>query len=185
MKKWKLVINNEVEIFDKFLDAFKVFKNTINNHIFASEDAYDKNGLPFSVSSFFYHLQDEGTITDHEIVVHYRLNALLDTFQCEDIAVNKECALKCIKNDISYHGEIEEFEESLDIEINLSKDELKVDITLHDVDITYLKTNAFIFDDENKEYYFKSYQVVTTSDCLENIGKSVDLDMTLTCLYEC
>ena len=74
-------------------------------------------------------------------MVHYRLNALLDTLQCEDIAVNKESTLKCIKNDISYHGEIEEFEESLDIEINLSEDELKLDITLHDVDVTYLKTN--------------------------------------------
>ena len=46
----------------------------------------------------------------------------------------------------------------------------------------YLKTNAFIFKDSGKAYYFKTHQIirVVNGEYSHLLGTSVDLDLTLT-----
>ena len=181
MKQWILTTNGETQVFDEFLNAVHQLKNTIHKHVDFNKDVYGITCLPDGVGAFFGYKFDEGIGTDEEIVIEARLNQVLDSLHCEDPAINKEYIQKYVKKEIHYHGEIEEFDEKLDINTTLSNDEFVVDIVLDDADITYLKTNAFIFDDENKTYYFKTHQIINTSSNPNDLGKVVDLDASLFC----
>ena len=60
-------------------------------------------------------------------------------------------------------------------------DEVVLDITHYNgiKDETYMRSNAFIFYDSNKKYYFNSYQIVTTTSKEKDLGKIVNIDISL------
>ena len=43
----------------------------------------------------------------------------------------------------------------------------------------YTPIHAFIFYDSNKKYYFNSYQIVTTTSKEKDLGKIVNIDISL------
>ena len=85
---------------------------------------------------------------------------------------------------IIYHGKIEEFPAELNVSIEYSEDEITVGFEHFDEsgEKTYLKTNAFVFKDSGKAYYFKTHQIirVVNREYRHLLGTSVDLDLTLT-----
>lgn len=188
MATW--IVNNKAGVKENYLDfetAVKRFRDIIANFFwdFSYEGPKDKKtfyvfglcGVPDQIGAYFSFKYDERTITDEEIVIDQRLEMLLDFLKCQDTKDLKENTLKVIKKPIHYHGEIEEFEQTADINVDLLKDEVVVSL---ESDGDYLKTNAFILDNPDKIYYFDCTQVVRTADKPEDLGKVVFLDVTLT-----
>lgn len=184
------IVNNkasEKETYQDFETAVKRFRNIIANFFwdFSYEGPEDKKtlnvfglcGVPDQIGAYFSYKYDERTITDEEIVIDQRLEMLLDFLKCQDTKDLKENTLKVIKKPIHYHGEIEEFEQTVDINVDLLKDEVVVSL---ESDGDYLKTNAFIFDNQDKTYYFDCSATCHTSTKEEDLGKVVFLDITLT-----
>jgi len=59
-------------------------------------------------------------------------------------------------------------------------DEIIAELTSDDNgDETSLRTNAFIFKNKNKRYYFKSKQIITTTSRPELLGKEVEANIEL------
>ena len=188
MATW--IVNNKAGVKETYLDfetAVKRFRDIIANFFwdFSYEGPEDKKtfyvfglcGVPDQIGAYFSYKYDERTITDEEIVIDQRLEMLLDFLKCQDTKDLKENTMKVIKKPIHYHGEIEEFEQTADINVDLLKDEVVVSLESDD---DYLKTNAFIFDNPDKTYYFDCTQTVHTADKPEDLGKVVFLDVTLT-----
>lgn len=67
------------------------------------------------------------------------------------------------------------------IDINSLPQEVILDITHFDgiKDETYMRSNASIFDDPSKVYYFNSHQIITTTPKEKNLGKVVDISVQL------
>ena len=101
---------------------------------------------------------------------------LLDHLLSKDPIAIKENALKVLGHSIKYHGKNGEFDEEIDINVNFSRSEIMVDIVSED---NTLHTNAFIFDDDLKEYYFLSKQTIITASNPELLGKVVELSLIL------
>ena len=82
--------------------------------------------------------------------------------------------------DIHFFGK-NEYDEELKIDIKSLPEEVILDITHFDgvKDETYLHSNAFIFDDPGKVYYFNSHQIITTTPKEKNLGKVVDISIQL------
>lgn len=93
---------------------------------------------------------------------------------------SKDNAIKSLKGDIHFIGK-NEYDEELKIDIESSFEEVILDITHFDgvKDKTYMRSNAFIFDDPNKVYYFNSHQIITTTPKEKNLGKVVDINIQL------
>lgn len=180
MTKWILTTNSESYVFDRFVDAVAVFKTKISNYIEENKDVFDRDGMPFAPGAFFSGKYDEGTITDEEIVVQIRTSMLCGSFVWKDAEHSKENAIKSLKGDIHYEGE-NEFGEKLRIDIKTSPEEVLLEIAHFDGirDETYMRSNAMIFDDPSKEYYFASHQIVTTSSKRSELGKVVDIDIRI------
>ena len=121
-------------------------------------------------------------VTDEEIVVSQRMEMLLNSFMWPQAKDQKQDALRAIKNDINYSGKIEEdYVETVSIQITKNDNEISFSGIFNEdeEDETFLNTNAFIFDDDNKRYYFKSHQEVVASHTPNKLGEVADLDLVL------
>lgn len=181
MKKWILLVNKERFDFSNFHDAATMLKAEISKHMEINEDVFGREGDPFSPGAFFSGRYLDGTITDEDIVVSTRLNMLCRSFIWRGIDFAKDNARKSVLNSIHYMSKNDEFGEQLNIDIDVKKDEIVLDVTHYDSDgkETYMRSNAFILDDLHKKYYFKSHQIVTTTSQKDDLGKVVDLNILL------
>ena len=179
--KWMLKNNDNEEIFDDFNKATVAFKNDICDHMRKNQSIYDIYNLPEDVCCHFAYKYDEGTISDDDLIAFCRAIMLMEAFvgRREKLYKTKESILKIVKNDINHHSEISEFDEEANISISLNDNEVKLDLEILKEKPTSLKTNAFIIDNKKKNYYFKSHQYVNTTTIREELGKEVDIDLSL------
>lgn len=179
MDKWILMIDEDKYEFNKFSDAIYMLKAEIIKHIEVNDEAYTNGGEPFLSGAFFFYKYDQGTITDEEIVVETRYKMLLRSLITRDLEYSKKDAIKSIKGNINYSGK-NEFDEELKIDVQSKPNEISLDIIYNEGfdDEAYLHSNAFIFDDPTKEYYFISHWIINTSS-RHNIGKVVDIKIRL------
>ncbi len=180
MAKWILTVDNETFDFNNFTDAVTMFKAEISKHMEANEDIFGREGEPFTPDVFLSSKYDDGTISDEEIVVQTRMSMLCKSFMWRGANDSKENAIKSLKGDIHYFGK-NEYDEELEIDIESLPEEVILDITHFDgvKDQTYMRSNAFIFDDPNKVYYFNSHQIITTTPKEKNLGKVIDFNVVL------
>lgn len=187
MNKWLMTLNNEKIEFDNFNNALSSFLKEISKyfweHAYINKDAtnvfvFDSACMPDALGGFFYHLNDDRIITDEEIVLEARLRMLCSYFGCDDPKDIKSNALKSINKSFDYHYEDEEIGYQVDIKVDYSPEEIVTELKAGYGD-SYLHTNAFIMDDENKKYFFKSHQVCNISSRKSDLGKVADLDITL------
>lgn len=188
MNKWIILNNGKEYTFDNFEEALKSFLITISDHLWeysfnnkkeGAVHVYDYSTLPDNIDALFAYKYGERTITDEEIVLENRLKMLLDYMLSKNPKEKKENTLKSFKQSVHYKGEEKEISTRVEIDIDYKEDEVILDLRCDDGDETYFKTNAFIFDDVNKTYYFKSHQIVTTSSIKEQLGEVVDMDVEL------
>ena len=188
MNKWIILNNGKEYTFDNYEEALKSFLITISDHLWeysfnnkkdGAMHVYDYSTLPDNIDVYFDYKYGERTITDEEIVLENRLKMLLDYMLSKNPKEKKENTLKSFKQSVYYKGEEKEISTKVVIDIDYKEDEAVVDLRCDDGDETYFKTNAFIFDDVDKTYYFKSHQIVTTSSIKEQLGEVVDIDVEL------
>lgn len=181
-----MILNNEKIEFDNFKNASSSFIKEINKyfwkHTYANKESndvkiFDSGCYPDELGSFFYYLYSEAKITDDEIVLDSRLRMLLSSFINKNPKDIKNNALKVIIRSYNYQYEDEEIGYSIKIKIDYSEDEIIFESNA-DED-SYLHTNAFIMDDENRKYYFDSHQICNTSNNGSDLGKTVDLSISL------
>lgn len=181
MYSWIVTQDREALRFESFQEAVEYYRKTLEN--FYKSNDHDGFGIalyPFDVGSFFSYKYDQELITDEEIITDARMGRLMYyLFWLNDVE-----NLNRIKHGpINYHGEIEEFPAELSVSITYSKDEITAGFEhFENGEKTFLKTNAFIFKDSGKAYYFKTHQIirVVNGECRHLLGTSVDLDLTLT-----
>ena len=180
MAKWILTVDNETFEFDNFNDAVTMLKAEISKHMEINEDIFGREGEPFTPDAFLSCKYDDGTISDEEIVVQTRMSMLCRSFIWRGANYSKDNAIKSLKGDIHFFGK-NEYDEELKIDIKSLPEEVILDITHFDgvKDETYLHSNAFIFDDPGKVYYFNSHQIITTTPKEKNLGKVVDISIQL------
>lgn len=183
MDKWVVSYNGIDRYYDTFQDAVECFRSEIRRFVgFIDKELFIGDPLPFDAGCFFSYKSDESTITDEEIVVWDRLQTLLGSMH---IRKSQECSDYCsnkMRKSINYHGAIEEFGEELDIRIIRSEDEIKAEIKHQDgEEETFVITNAFIFRDDQKIYYYKTHQVIRATNVKDDylLGTRVDLDLSL------
>ena len=128
----------------------------------------------------FFCKYNDGTISDEEIVVQTRMSMLCRSFIWRGAGYSKDNAIKSLKGDIHFVGK-NEYDKELKIDIESLPEEVILDITHFDgvKDQTFMRSNAFIFDDPNKVYYFNSHQIITTTPKEKNLGKVVDINIQL------
>ena len=186
MNKWLMILNSEKIEFDNFENATSSFIKEIHKyfwkHTYANKEStdvkvFDSECCPDELGSFFYYLYSEAKITDDEIVLDSRLRMLLSSFINKNPKDIKNNALKVISRPYYYHYEDDEIGYFIDIKIDYSKDEIILESSA-DED-SYLQTNAFIMDDENRKYYFDSHQICNTSNKGSDLGKTADLSISL------
>lgn len=180
MHKWILNVNEETFEFDNFNDAVTMLKAEISKHMEVNEDIFGREGEPFTPDTFLSCKYVYGTISDEEIVVQTRMSMLCRSFIWRGADYSKDNAIKSLKGDIHYFGK-NEYDEELKIDIKSLPEEVILDITHFDgiKDETYMRSNAFIFDDPNKAYYFNSHQIITTTPKEKNLGKVIDFNVVL------
>ena len=187
MNKWLMTLNDVKIEFDNFNNALSSFLKEICeyfwNHAYSNKNepnifVFDSTCMPDAVDRFFYYLNDERIITDEEIVMEARLRMLCSYFLCDNPKDIKNNALKSINKPIDYHYKDEEIGFQVDIKVDYSPEEIAAELKADSGD-SYLYTNAFIMDDENKKYFFKSHQVCDTSSRESDLGKAADLDISL------
>ena len=180
MAKWILTVDNETFNFDNFSDAVTMLKAEISKHMEVNEDIFGREGEPFTPDAFLSCKYVDGTISDEEIVVQTRMSMLCRSFIWRGADYSKDNAIKSLKGDIHFIGK-NEYDEELKIDIESLPEEVILDITHFDgvKNKTYMRSNAFIFDDPNKVYYFNSHQIITTTPKEKNLGKVVDINIQL------
>ena len=180
MTKWILNVDFETFEFTNFEDAVTMLKAEISKHMEVNEDIFGRQGEPFAPDAFLGSKYDDGTISDEEIAVQTRMCMLCRSFIWRGANYSKDNAIKSLKGDIHYFGK-NEYDEELSIDIKSLKDEVILDITHFDGihDETFMRSNALIFDDPNKMYYFSSHQIVTTTHKEEDLGKVVGINISL------
>ena len=180
MAKWILTVDNETFDFNNFSDAVTMLKAEISKHMEINEDIFGREGEPFTPDVFLSSKYDNGTISDEEIVVQTRMSMLCRSFIWRGANYSKDNAIKSLKGDIHFFSK-NEYDEELKIDVKSLPEEVVLDITHFDgaKDETYLHSNAFIFDDPDKEYYFNSHQIVTTTSKEKDLGKVVDINIQL------
>ena len=184
MKEWIILNNSKTVVYNDYQEALKDFLTIIGDHFWNNSfnnksngsPVYDHCCTPSRVGDFLEIRYEERTISDEEIVVQSRLDMLLDTFLSKDADEIKNNALKVLKHSIKYHSRNDEFNEDMDISLELKQNEIVASITGEG---SSLKTNAFIFDNDLQKYYFMSKQKITTSNDPEHLGKMVELDIIL------
>ena len=178
MTKWILNVNFETFEFTNFQDAVTMLKAEISKHMEINEDIFGRQGEPFEPDAFLDTKYDDGTISDEEIAVLTRMRLLCRSFIWRGANYSKDNAIKSLKGDIHYFGK-NEYNEELSIDIKSLKDEVILDITHFDGirDKTYMRSNALIFDDPSKVYYFNSHQIITTTPKEKNLGKVIDFNI--------
>lgn len=185
MSKWIVNLNDEQFEFESFLDGVNYFKNKIKDHFqqynYDGDDTklvvYTQRCVPDFVGYFLEGDYKDLDILDEEIILDTRLSMLMQYMFCLNIKEVKDAAKKIISKPIKYHGENNEYGSLLDVDISPSTDELVVNLKGEDM---HLKTNAFIFDDENKTYYLDSHQECLTSHNPDHLGVYVDFNISLT-----
>ena len=186
MNKWIVTKDGIKEEFLNFKDALNIFLNEIADHIWYNSSCnrdeendwvYNDCSIPFAVGVFFNSKYDERTITDEEIVLESRLHMLLGHLMSKDANEIKDNAFKVLKHSLIYQGA--EMDTKINIKVDLDPNEVVVDITADDGDESYLRTNAFVMDDDSKTYYFRSKQYVVTAHNPKNLGKEISLDIKL------
>lgn len=184
MNEWIIFNNGREIIYSDYQEALKYFLTIVADHLWNNSynnkdngsPVYDHCCTPDRVGEFLEIRYEERTISDEEIVIQSRLNMLLDPLLSKDDNEIKNNALKVIKHSINYHSRNEEFDEDLDINVELKTEEIVVDIVGED---SLFKTNAFIFDNDLQKYYFISKQRITTSNDPEHLGKMVEISIAL------
>ena len=180
MDRWKIEYDNITKYYENFSDAVDYFRSCIYNYIIENDEIFAKSCIPFQPEVFYHYKFENGIITDEEIAVGVRAKRLLDTLSFPSDCLKDNDSIKNILiKDIHYTGCIEEFYENVKVNATKSKDEIVLELIHFDVEETYLKTNAFIFDDCKKDYYFDSHQIINTTSNHTNLGKHVDLNITL------
>ena len=92
---------------------------------------------------------------------------------------SKKYANRALKGDIHYSGK-DPYDDELSIDIVKTEDEIKLDIVHFDqFDEEYLRSNAFIFDDQDKDYYFKSHQIISSWAMENKTSRKIDIDVSL------
>ena len=184
--KWVIKNQDIVQYFDDFNKAVEVFRESVFNYIIHHRNVFYENNVPSDVDFIYSYKCEEGLINDEEIVAFTRLQLLFQTINDDYKGhINKrDIILKTINKEIKLHSEIEEFNESVDISIKPLNNEIVVDLRIDDKQKPFLKTNAFIFDDDKKDYYFKSLLIIRTSSNPEECETPVASNITLTYLSE-
>lgn len=186
MNNWVLNNNNAIRKYNSFEEAINEFLKIIKDHLWINSDnnkenestVYGYSCEPFSFEVFFHTKYQDRTITDEEIVLESRIGMLLDYFLSKDKKQIQDNALKVIKHSISYHGK-DEYHTDVKVDVDLNSDEITLDISVNNGFDSYIRSNAFIFDDENRTYYFNSRQYVEVSNNKDDLGKVVELNISL------
>lgn len=183
MHSWVVTTNQDTYSFAFFGDAVNCFKKLIKDYIRSGDDIFINDCTPFQVGCFFSTKYDNGEITDEEIAISTRVDMLLNCLMWHEPKYSKKDALNIIKKNIRYNGinHNKEFDEKLSLSIEKKDSEIIYESFLDDGDETYLKTNAFIFDDHEKTYYYKSHQIVVASTKKDVLGTNADCDIVLEC----
>lgn len=186
-KKWLVKIGIDEREYDSFDEAVAEFRQVIFDFVStycpSNEEeepciAFNNSAVPNFANEYFYYKYDSSTISDEEIILDNRLRMLMEYLYCPNLDELKEATLGNIKHSYKYEDEIKEINSKLYVDIDYSPDEVKVYLSGNE---GFLETNAFIFDDEDKKYYFESNQVVRTSSNPDDLGSVVFLNIYLTC----
>ena len=168
----------EVECF-LFDAAVHYFKFVILRYFCVNFDIFHNEYLPFSARAFIDDMNNKGTVSAGDIAKFEQLGNLLKSFSYRSLNESKDHALKNLQENISYAGRNEELNEKLSFYALKSAEEIKAEIVHDGAERTFLSTNAFIFDDDSKTYYFDSHQQFVCSDDSDLLGKSSDLNLRL------
>lgn len=179
MEKYVLTINGEKEVFDSFEYALKVFLETIYDYVHLTKYVFEESSLPEDYGYFLDYKFEHNQSCELERDLYSKLTQLFEIFNICDPNKSKEISNRLVPNDIFYHGENDEFEEVFFLKITKKPDEIILNIEADIVFETYIKTNAFIFDNKQKTYYYKAHQVINGTPVKEDAGKPVVLDISL------
>ena len=185
MNKWLVTLNNNRIEFDNYKEAINFFLKEIS--IYFRNHFYDKNDpnnmdifshdcMPNYIASFFFNLYNDRIIKDEEIIIDNRLSMLLSSLQSINPKYIKENSLESINK--SYHYHYDDNDYLIDINIDYSPNEIIVKLDGGD-DESHLFTNCFIMDDDSKKYFLESHQVCFLANKGSNLGKDIDIDITL------
>lgn len=179
--KWIVSNNIRDEYYNDFNRAVFAFKVMIIHQMRTQKDIYDQYGLPMEVGCHFAYKYDEGLVDDNDLIGFSRLMMLCSALKKDYLDINKcnDFASSRVKGNVNLHSEIEEFEESVDLDIKRHKDEIILDVKVNKDETYSIFTNAFLFKDNTKDYYFKSHQFITTSNNPDDLGKPMNIDVTL------
>ena len=179
MSNWTVTINKEEYEFDMFSEAVRMMKTAIKQHICINTDVFNTEANIFTPDVFFFNKQQTGDLYDEDIIAHKRMSLLMYAFMHRDADDSKKCANRALKGDIHYSGK-DPYDDELTIDIVKTDDEIKLDIVHFDqFDEEYLRSNAFIFDDQDKDYYFKSHQIISTWAMEDKTSRKIDIDVSL------
>lgn len=157
--KWMIEIDDETIEFDSFYKAIRVLRNKIEQYFMSEINIFNYKEhqlIPFDVISMIHSRYDLKYLDDEDVVIIHRLNELLNCFLYSDIIEAQNGAISAIRNEYNYH---KTNQYNCDLKVHIDK--YNVDIKLDsDGEKTHLTTNAFVFNDPNKEYYFDSYQIL-------------------------
>lgn len=176
MLQWIVQTEEFQQKYESFEEAVATFRQIIREYIEGNEEIFGCDSTPFQVGAFFGYKYDEGIISDEEIVASTRLDNLLNSFRFRDREKAEKIAITMMPRDIDYEGETEEFGEKLTIRVTHHDPQIEA-VVIHDdgQNQTYLETNAFIFDNPDMVYSYKSHQIINTTWKEGNLGKVVDL----------
>lgn len=175
---WVLKCNESKKEYHSFEEAKNAFRKCVIDAI-GDRDAYI-DGVPFSFGAYFSGKHDSCTITDEEIVIVARTRSLLSfllyRMESEEL---KSKIRKLIRKTYSYQG-VDEFDVEASAQIERNPREITVNLEIDENgDANFLKTNAFLMDDEDKEYFFSAKEMISTSRNREKLGKIISSEISL------
>ena len=182
---WVLKINDKEEYhFMNFNVAAECFRSYLANYLISHSHnsqvtdepiLFARSAVPMDIMVHFGQLYDAAKITDEEILIETRLSMLMESLLSKDIKRAKYRAMDVITMEFDYKYNHPEEAEVI-IESTCSPKEITIDLKSNDC---FLQTNAFLIEDDNLDYYFKSSIVCCASNNDEDLGKRVEYTIKL------
>ncbi len=140
---YKVLIKENTYEYDRYEEAFQIFKNACLAYFKENASVLSENGMPREI---FDHLNSEivkKTVSDDELLIVFRINEMLDFF------ANKENKLPI---ELDHNYEFEDANFSIKLNITVCEDEITLSIIYSENE---LKTNA-IGGFKKSNLYFES-----------------------------
>ena len=104
-----------------------------------------------------------------------RLSLLLSSLKYSDLKDSELNASKAIKKNIFYNHVEKEINTKVILSLRKNHKNIILDLSINDGDDVFIKTNSFLFNKEISNFYFKSHQLITTSENSEKLGKKIGI----------